>query len=153
MYFPGDPLFPLDPIYNTIRSQADRERLISTYDHDLTIPEFSMGYRLDIVVDGPDATWFEPEGEHDMTATSPTEAAEPRTHEATAGQTIGPFFAFGLSYPKMHEVVFPHSPGRDRARGDRVRRGGRSDPRRAASRSGAPTRTARSRGGAARPAR
>ncbi|GAA1960322.1 protocatechuate 3,4-dioxygenase subunit beta [Microbacterium deminutum] len=64
MYFPGDPLFALDPIYNTIRSQQDRERLISTYDHDLTVPEFSMGYRWDIVVDGPDATWFEPGGEH-----------------------------------------------------------------------------------------
>ncbi|GAA1960326.1 protocatechuate 3,4-dioxygenase subunit alpha [Microbacterium deminutum] len=37
-------------------------------------------------------------------------AREPRSHEATAGQTVGPFFAFGLSYPKMHEVVFPHSP-------------------------------------------
>jgi protocatechuate 3,4-dioxygenase beta subunit len=60
MYFPGDPLFPLDPIYNTIRSQKDR--LIGLYDHDLTVPEFSMGYRFDIVVDGPDATWFEPEG-------------------------------------------------------------------------------------------
>lgn len=31
--------------------------------------------------------------------------------EATAGQTIGPFYAFGLQYPKMHEVVFPHTPG------------------------------------------
>ncbi|MFG6475925.1 protocatechuate 3,4-dioxygenase subunit alpha [Microbacterium sp. P06] len=31
--------------------------------------------------------------------------------EATAGQTIGPFFAFGLQYPKMHQVAFPHSPG------------------------------------------
>src|SRR5690606_15554840 len=29
----------------------------------------------------------------------------------TAGQTIGPFYAFGLQYPKMHEVAFPHSPG------------------------------------------
>jgi protocatechuate 3,4-dioxygenase alpha subunit len=29
----------------------------------------------------------------------------------TGGQTIGPFFAFGLQYPKMHEVAFPHSPG------------------------------------------
>lgn len=29
----------------------------------------------------------------------------------TPGQTVGPFFAFGLSYPKMHEVVHPHSPG------------------------------------------
>lgn len=64
MYFPSDPLFALDPIYNSIRSQRDRDRLIATYDHDLTVPEFSMGYRWDIVVDGPDATWFEPEEEH-----------------------------------------------------------------------------------------
>ncbi|GAA3199638.1 protocatechuate 3,4-dioxygenase subunit beta [Microbacterium terregens] len=64
MYFPGDPLFALDPIYNTIPRQADRDRLVGDYDHDLTVPEFSMGYRWDIVVDGPDATWFEPEGEH-----------------------------------------------------------------------------------------
>jgi protocatechuate 3,4-dioxygenase beta subunit len=65
MYFPGDPLFPLDPIYNTIWRQKDRDRLIGLYDHDLSVPEFSMGYRFDIVVDGPDATWFEPEeGEH-----------------------------------------------------------------------------------------
>ncbi|WOQ69487.1 protocatechuate 3,4-dioxygenase subunit beta [Microbacterium limosum] len=64
MYFPGDPLFALDPIYNTIRDQRDRDALIAAYDHDLTVPEFSMGYRWDIVVDGPDATWFEPEGEH-----------------------------------------------------------------------------------------
>ncbi|MGN8027637.1 protocatechuate 3,4-dioxygenase subunit beta [Microbacterium sp. 22242] len=64
MYFPGDPLFPLDPIYNTIRRQADRDRLVATYDHDLTTPEFATGYRWDIVVDGPDATWSEPEEEH-----------------------------------------------------------------------------------------
>jgi protocatechuate 3,4-dioxygenase beta subunit len=64
MYFPGDPLFALDPIYNSIRREQDRQRLISTYDHDLTVPEFSMAYRWDIVVDGPDATWTEAEGEH-----------------------------------------------------------------------------------------
>lgn len=65
MYFPGDPLFPLDPIYNTIRDQRDRDRLVGIYDHDLTVPEFSMGYRFDIVLDGPNATWFEPEeGDH-----------------------------------------------------------------------------------------
>jgi protocatechuate 3,4-dioxygenase beta subunit len=62
MYFPGDPLFALDPIYNTIRRQADRDRLIGVYDHNLTQPEFSTGYRFDIVVDGPDATWFEAGG-------------------------------------------------------------------------------------------
>lgn len=59
MYFPGDPLFALDPIYNTIRNQKDRDRLVGVYDHDQTVPEFSMGYRFDIVVDGPEATWFE----------------------------------------------------------------------------------------------
>lgn len=59
MYFPGDPLFALDPIYNTIRNQKDRDRLIGVYEHDLTVPEFSMGYRFDIVVDGPEQTWFE----------------------------------------------------------------------------------------------
>ncbi|WP_174447666.1 protocatechuate 3,4-dioxygenase subunit beta [Demequina soli] len=64
MYFPGDPLFALDPIYNSIHRQRDRDALIATYDHDLTVPEFSMGYRWDIVVDGPDATWFEQDGEH-----------------------------------------------------------------------------------------
>jgi len=61
MYFPNDPLFALDPIYNSIWRQKDRDSLIAAYDHDLTKPEFSMGYRFDIVVDGPDATWFEPE--------------------------------------------------------------------------------------------
>ncbi|WP_345800784.1 protocatechuate 3,4-dioxygenase subunit alpha [Microbacterium sp. AZCO] len=34
-----------------------------------------------------------------------------KTHGASPGQTIGPFFAFGINYPKMHEVAFPHSPG------------------------------------------
>ena len=47
-----------------IHRQKDRDRLIGAYNHDLTVPEFSMGYEWDIVVDGPDATWFEPEGEH-----------------------------------------------------------------------------------------
>lgn len=61
MYFPGDPLFALDPIYNTIWRQKDRDALIGVYDHELTSPEWATGYRFDIVVDGPDATWFEQE--------------------------------------------------------------------------------------------
>jgi protocatechuate 3,4-dioxygenase beta subunit len=63
MYFPGDPLFPLDPIYQSIPDQKARDRLVSTYDHDLTTPEWSLGYRWDIVLNGPQATWFEPEGD------------------------------------------------------------------------------------------
>lgn len=34
-----------------------------------------------------------------------------KTHEATPGQTVGPFFAYGTTFPKKHEVAFPHSPG------------------------------------------
>jgi protocatechuate 3,4-dioxygenase beta subunit len=62
MYFPGDPLFPLDPIYNSIIDQDARDRLVATYDHDLTSPEWSLGYRWDIVLTGKQQTWFEPEG-------------------------------------------------------------------------------------------
>jgi len=65
MYFPGDPLFALDPIYQSIPDQKDRDRLVSTYDHDLTEPEFKLGYRWDIVLSGSQRTWFEPEGDHE----------------------------------------------------------------------------------------
>lgn len=34
-----------------------------------------------------------------------------KTHEPTPGQTVGPFFAYGTTFPKKHEVAFPHSPG------------------------------------------
>nr|WP_314840871.1 protocatechuate 3,4-dioxygenase subunit alpha [uncultured Microbacterium sp.] len=37
--------------------------------------------------------------------------APAKTHQPTPGQTVGPFFAYGVEYPKMHEVAFPHSPG------------------------------------------
>ncbi|WP_415953416.1 protocatechuate 3,4-dioxygenase subunit beta [Streptomyces sp. KLOTTS4A1] len=59
MYFPGDPLFAHDPILQSVTEQAARERLVATYDHDLSVPERSLGYRWDIVLDGPSATWCE----------------------------------------------------------------------------------------------
>ena len=52
MYFPGDPLFPLDPILHSISEEAARDRLVSRYDHDLTTPEISTGYRWDVVLGG-----------------------------------------------------------------------------------------------------
>ncbi|EGX56402.1 protocatechuate 3,4-dioxygenase, beta subunit [Streptomyces zinciresistens K42] len=57
MYFPGDPLFPHDPILQSVTDDAARRRLVAAYDHSLSVPEFSMGYRWDIVLDGPHATW------------------------------------------------------------------------------------------------
>jgi protocatechuate 3,4-dioxygenase beta subunit len=50
MYFPGDPLFALDPIYQAIVDPAARERLVATYDHDVTHHELHTGYRWDIVL-------------------------------------------------------------------------------------------------------
>lgn len=52
MYFPGDPLFPLDPIFQAVTDSAARERLIATYDHAVTQPGLSTGYRWDIVLSG-----------------------------------------------------------------------------------------------------
>ncbi|WP_394769602.1 protocatechuate 3,4-dioxygenase subunit beta [Lacisediminihabitans sp.] len=63
MYFPGDPLFPLDPILQSITDASARERLIAHYDHEVTEPEWAIGYRWDIVLTGSKATWME--GEHD----------------------------------------------------------------------------------------
>ena len=59
MYFPGDPLFALDPIYQAITDQKARDALVATYDHDLTVPEYSMGFNWDIVLTGPSRTWME----------------------------------------------------------------------------------------------
>jgi protocatechuate 3,4-dioxygenase, beta subunit len=59
MYFPGDPLFGLDPIFQSVVDPAARERLIATYDHDVTQPELSTGYRWDIVLTGSRATAME----------------------------------------------------------------------------------------------
>jgi protocatechuate 3,4-dioxygenase, beta subunit len=59
MYFPGDPLFALDPIYQALVDPAARERLIATYDHDVTTHEWCTGYRWDIVLTGSHRTVFE----------------------------------------------------------------------------------------------
>ncbi|MCW2871710.1 protocatechuate 3,4-dioxygenase subunit beta [Actinacidiphila oryziradicis] len=59
MYFPGDPLFGYDPILQSVTDEAARQRLVAAYDHDLSTPEWSLGYRWDIVLDGPAATWIE----------------------------------------------------------------------------------------------
>jgi len=61
MYFPGDPLFPYDPIIQSVTDPVARERLIAVYEHERSVPEFSLGFRFDIVLDGPSATYFEEE--------------------------------------------------------------------------------------------
>jgi protocatechuate 3,4-dioxygenase, beta subunit len=55
MYFPGDPLIPYDPIYRSIPEEA-RERLMSSFDLDATVPNWALGYRFDIVLRGREQT-------------------------------------------------------------------------------------------------
>jgi protocatechuate 3,4-dioxygenase, beta subunit len=61
MYFPGDPLFALDPIFSSITDEKAQQRLIANYDHDTTMEEWALGYRWDIVLDGPAATPEDPD--------------------------------------------------------------------------------------------
>jgi protocatechuate 3,4-dioxygenase, beta subunit len=60
MYFPGDPLFPFDPIMQAVRDPDARQRMVASFELDLTEPEWALGYRFDIVLNGPRATRFEP---------------------------------------------------------------------------------------------
>ena len=59
MYFPGDPLIRLDPVFNSTPDPAAAERLVARYDHDVTEPDWALGYRWDIVLRGRRATPME----------------------------------------------------------------------------------------------
>src|SRR5688500_6968976 len=56
MYFPGDPLLEYDPMFMSIPDAQARQRLVSTFDWEHTIPEQALGYRFDIVLRGRDET-------------------------------------------------------------------------------------------------
>jgi protocatechuate 3,4-dioxygenase beta subunit len=60
MYFPGDPLFDHDPVLNSVRDPAARQRLICAFDLTATEPEWALAYRFDIVLGGQSATPMEP---------------------------------------------------------------------------------------------
>lgn len=59
MYFPGDALLPFDPIFNCVADEKARERLISLFDWETTIPETALGYKFDFILRGRDATPME----------------------------------------------------------------------------------------------
>lgn len=59
MYFPGDPLFAYDPIYQSIPEERARQRLIANFDLATTKPEWALGYRFNIILRGREATPFE----------------------------------------------------------------------------------------------
>ena len=59
MYFPGDPLLALDPIFNAIPDETVRNRLIADLNLATTVPAWALGYRFDIVLRGREATPME----------------------------------------------------------------------------------------------
>jgi protocatechuate 3,4-dioxygenase beta subunit len=59
MYFPGDTLLPFDPIFNCVADEKARNRLISEFDWETTIPESALGYKFDIILRGREATPME----------------------------------------------------------------------------------------------
>jgi protocatechuate 3,4-dioxygenase beta subunit len=59
MYFPGDPLFSQDPIFNSVSDEAARQRMVCRFDLETTVPEWALGYAFDIVLRGPRASVFE----------------------------------------------------------------------------------------------
>lgn len=59
MYFPGDPLLALDPLFHTVPDAAARNRLVAAFDLGVTQPEWALGYRFDITLRGRGATPFE----------------------------------------------------------------------------------------------
>lgn len=58
MYFPGDPLFPLDAIACSVPEQA-RHRIVCKFDPETTMPYWALSYLFDFVLRGRNATPME----------------------------------------------------------------------------------------------
>jgi protocatechuate 3,4-dioxygenase beta subunit len=65
MYFPDDPLFGQDPIFNSVPDEKARQRMISRFDLDRTVPQWALAFQFDIVLRGRAASVFEDEEEDD----------------------------------------------------------------------------------------
>ena len=97
MYFPGDPLFFQDPIFNSVRDEKARALMISAFDLDATSPEWALAYKWDIVLRA-DAV-----------------RGPPLMAGTTRRRPSGPFFSIGLPWPDGPTVVEPGHRGRDHA--------------------------------------
>jgi protocatechuate 3,4-dioxygenase beta subunit len=65
MYFPGDPLFGQDPIYNAIPDAA-RHRAVSRYSLERTQDNWALAFEWNIVLRGTDQTPFETDDDGDV---------------------------------------------------------------------------------------
>ena len=59
MYFPGAVFFPYDPIFNSVRDEKARERMVSRFSIHATVPNWAAAYEFDIYLRGPGQTPFE----------------------------------------------------------------------------------------------
>jgi protocatechuate 3,4-dioxygenase beta subunit len=59
MYFPDDPLFAYDPIFNSVPDATARQRMISRFDMSATQESWALGFTFDIVLRGREATPME----------------------------------------------------------------------------------------------
>ncbi len=60
MYFPGDPLLAIDPVFNSVPDAKSRERLLCSLALETGVEGVALGYRFDIVLAGASATPREP---------------------------------------------------------------------------------------------
>jgi protocatechuate 3,4-dioxygenase beta subunit len=65
MYFPEDPLFFQDPIFNAI-PQAARHLVVSRFDHARSVPSWALAFEWDIVLRGQEQTPFESDDDGDV---------------------------------------------------------------------------------------
>jgi protocatechuate 3,4-dioxygenase, beta subunit len=65
MYFPGDPLFGQDPIYNAIPDEA-RDRTISRFSLERSQDNWALAFEWNIVLRGRDQTPFETQDDGDV---------------------------------------------------------------------------------------
>jgi protocatechuate 3,4-dioxygenase, beta subunit len=56
MYFPGDPMLDIDPVYNSVPDPAARKRMICTLALETGIENVALGYTFDIVLAGAKST-------------------------------------------------------------------------------------------------
>jgi protocatechuate 3,4-dioxygenase beta subunit len=62
MYFPGDPLFEFDPIFQSVRDPRARELMIAKFELAETKEDWALGYTWDIVLGaGSNATPLDPD--------------------------------------------------------------------------------------------
>lgn len=55
MYFPGDPYFAYDPIFNSVRDERARTRMIARFSIQETVPGWAAAYAFDVYLRGPGA--------------------------------------------------------------------------------------------------